>query len=338
MKVLQVGIGGMGNTWLRAVQRSPMVEFAGFVEINSEIARQQADAYGLDRARIYASLPEAIGQVDADAVINVTPPEFHREICLAALEAGLPVLTEKPLAGTLEDARVIARAAETSGILCSVAQNYRYRPFAQTVKAVLDGGELGQAGALQAAFYRGPHFGGFREAMPHPLIIDMAIHHFDMMRYFLDGDALEITARSWNPPWSWFDGDASASAQIRFANGLRASYAGSWCSQAFETSWNGEWRIECEGGVVLAEDDKVYTQRLLGVEDGARGKAATHGEKRETPLVAMPLEGQEYLLQEFYEAVTGDGEAGTTAQDNIRTMELVFGVVRACDTGQTVRL
>lgn len=338
MKVIQVGIGGMGNTWLKAVQRSPLVDFAGFVEVDGEIARAQAKAYGLDHSRIFKSLPAALASIEADAVINVTPPEFHREICISAMEAGIPVLTEKPLAGTLEEARAIVAVAEATGVLCSVAQNYRYRPVAQTIKTILDGGELGALGAVRAEFFRGPHFGGFREAMPHPLIVDMSIHHFDLMRLFLGSDAAAISARSWNPSWSWFAGDASAAAQIEFANGPQASYIGSWCSQALETSWNADWRFECERGALLVEDDRVYIQRLLRVNDGARGRASAHDERREIPLIGMEREGQDYLLQEFYEAVTNGAAVDTTARDNIHTMEFVFGVVEACDSGKTIRL
>lgn len=338
MRVIQVGIGGMGNAWLSAVQRSPRVDFAGFVEINTEIARAQAQAFKLDEALIFDALPSALEQVEADAVINVTPPQFHREVTVTALEAGLPVLQEKPLAGTLADARAIVAAADDSGVLCSVAQNYRYRPLTQTVKRVLDSGELGAVAAVTIEFYRGPHFGGFREEMAHPLIVDMSIHHFDMMRYFLGSDARAIQAHSWNPPWSWFAGDASASAQIGFANAVQASYAGSWCAQALETSWNANWRFECERGVLLARDDRVTIQRLLRAGSGADALANEHAEPEEIPLDAMPREGQDYLLSEFYDAVTQGGTTATTAQDNIRTMELVFGVVRACDSGKPVSL
>ena len=338
MRVIQVGIGGMGNTWLGAVQRSPQVEFAGVVEIDDEIARAQAAAYHLDPALVFQAMPEALETVEADAVINVTPPEVHREICVGALEAGLPVLTEKPLAGNLEDARAIVAAADATGVDCIVAQNYRYRPLTQTIKAILASGELGAVAAVSCEFYRGPHFGGFREEMPHPLIIDMSIHHFDLMRFFLGSDAMAIRARSWNPPWSWFAGDASAAALIEFGNGVQASYTGSWCSQALETSWNADWRFECERGVLLAQDDRLYAQRLLSVKEGARGLASAHDDKREIPLVSMEREGQDYLLQEFFEAVTKGAAIGTTAQDNIHTMEFVFGVVEACDSGGLINL
>lgn len=338
MKVIQVGIGGMGNAWLHAVRKSEFVDFAGFVEISDDIARAQAEAYGLDRALIYRTLPDALDALDADAVINVTPPEFHREITVCALEAGMPVMQEKPLAHSLEDAWAIAAAAEDTSLLCSIAQNYRYLPFTQTIKDILDSGELGAAAAISVAFYKGPHFGGFREEMAHPLIIDMAIHQFDAMRYFLGSDAATISARSWNPPWSWYDGDASASVQIGFANGVQASYTGSWCSQALETTWNSNWRFECERGVLLAEDDKVTAQKLQRVGDGPGALVNVHEERRDVPLVTMERMAQDYLLQEFYEAVAQGRQTGTSAQDNIKTMELVFGIVRACDSGQPVTL
>ena len=338
MKVIQIGIGGMGNAWLKAIIKSPHVDFAGFVEISDVIAAQQAEAYNLDRSRMYKSLPEALEQVDADAVINVTPPQFHRDITVCALESGIPVLQEKPLAETLEDARAIVAAADATGVLCSVGQNYRYRPMSQTVKTILGSGELGAVGAARVEFYKGPHFGGFREEMPHPLIIDMSIHHFDMMRFFLESNAVAINAQSWNPPWSWFNGDASAAAQIEFACGVQISYVGSWCSQALETGWNANWRFECEKGVLQVDDDRVYLQRLQHVSDGPGAMVNVHDEKREMPLVAMELEGQDYLLHEFYEAVTRGESTGTSVQDNIHTMELVFGVVRACDSGNTVML
>lgn len=335
MKVIQLGIGGMGNTWLNAVRRSQDVTYAGFVEINDAIAREQAATYNLDPATIFKSLPAALQALDADAVIDVTPPQFHKDNSLLALEAGLPVLSEKPLAAKPEDARAIAAKAQETGITHMVAQNYRYSPLAQTVKSVIDSGELGAVGSVRAEFYRGPHFGGFREQMPQPLIVDMAIHHFDMMRFFLDSDPSEISARSWNPPWSWFEGDASAAAVLRFDTGVFASYSASWCSQALPTSWNADWRFDCEKGVMLVKDDVVTIQELLRITDTL---ANAHGERRRVPLLEMEREGQDYLLHEFFEAVTKGKPAATSAQDNIRTIEFVFGVVQACNSGKAVAL
>ena len=323
-RVIQVGIGGMGNTWLRTVLGSPKFEHSAFVEINGEIAQRQAQAYGLDSSKIFKTLDEALAAVPAYGVINVTPPQFHKDISIKALEAGIPVLSEKPLADTLESAREIVRKADETGVLHMVAQNYRYSTPAQTLKRAIDSKALGEIGALTVDFFKGPHFGGFREEMDYPLIIDMSIHHFDMMRYFLDSDPLWVYGQSWNPAWSWFRGEASAAVVIGFAHGVVVSYNGSWCSTGMETPWNSNWRIECEKGVISLEGDEVRTQFT--------------GQRAETlPPVQMEHIAQAYLLHEFYQALTEGRRPATTCQDNIKSLSLVFDTISSFESGEVIR-
>lgn len=325
MKVIQVGIGGMGNAWLRAVLDSPNVEYAGFVEINDAIAAEQVERYGLDGSKIFKSLPDALAAVQADAVINVTPPQFHKEVSITALEAGLPVLSEKPLADSFDAALAIVEKANATGLLHMVGQNRRYMVGPQTLKHALSLPQMGAIGSVAVEFFRGPHFGGFRDEMPYPLIIDMSIHHFDLMRFFLECDPVNVFGRSWNPPWSWYKGDASASLTLEFAGRQFVSYAASWCSQGREMSWNGEWRFECANGtVVMRDDDQVYTQ-MPGQEE----------------VLVEPVQparlGQPYLLQEFYEAVVEGKPPVTTCQDNLKSLAIVFDVIKSFETGQVVK-
>ncbi|MCC6455046.1 MAG: Gfo/Idh/MocA family oxidoreductase [Caldilineaceae bacterium] len=323
MKVIQVGLGGMGNAWLRAVQASPHVEYAGFVEINVEIAAEQVAKFGLDPNTVFPSLDQALAAVQADGVLNVTPPQFHRAVSLTALEAGVPVLSEKPLADTPTSAQDIVDAANRTGVLHMVAQNYRYHAPVQTLYQTLHQGGFGAIGGVTVDFFRGPHFGGFREEMPYPLIIDMAIHHFDLMRFFLARDPVTIYGRSWNPPWSWYKGDASASVTLEFGDGVMVSYNASWCSQGQVTPWNANWRFECAEGVVTLVDDQVMTQR-------------PDGEPELVPALDPPLVGQAYLLQEFYEAVTLGKAPVTTCQDNFKSLGIVFDVIQSLVSGAVV--
>jgi predicted dehydrogenase len=327
MRVIQVGLGGMGDVWLRTVLAAPNVEFAGFVEISAEMAGQQAAKYDLDPKLIFGSLDEALRKTDATTdvtgVLNVTPPQFHQAVSVGALEAGLPVLSEKPLADTLAAAQAIVETAERTGVLHMVAQNYRYRSPTQTLRQALVQGGCGEIGAVQVEFYRGPHFGGFREKMAYPLIIDMSIHHFDLMRFFLARNPLALSGRSWNPAWSWFEGDASAAVWLAFQDGIEVTYTGSWCSQGKPTSWNGNWRFDCANGVVSMVDDVVTVERL--------GEAP-----EQWPAVLMELEGQAYLLQEFARAVQGGAPPATSCQDNLYSLAIVFDVVESFRTGQPV--
>src|SRR5262249_10349486 len=148
VKIIQVGIGGMGNAWLKTVLASPEVEYAGFVEIDKTIAEQQVKEYELDSSLIFDSLEKALSAVKADGVLDVTPPRFHRDVSLMALEAGIPVLSEKPLSDTFAGAQDIVRKANETGVLHMVAQNYRYSVQAQTVKHLLNSGELGQVASV----------------------------------------------------------------------------------------------------------------------------------------------------------------------------------------------
>lgn len=336
MKVIQLGIGGMGDFWINIVRRSADVEYAAFVEVSDEIAHQQIAKYDLDPALIFHSLEEALAKVSADAVINVTPPQFHLQTCSVALDAGLPVLCEKPLAHTRADAHALADKAASTGVLLMVAQNYRYSAVAATIKTVLDSGELGAVSGVSVDFYKAPRLIGFREFMAHPLIVDMAIHHFDMLRYFLGSDPTHIYAHTWNPPWSWYKGDASAAVIAAFANGAHVSYTGSWCAQGRETPWNAHWRFECERGILLVENDQVYAQYVTGVEDRGGYYHTGYGNLMQIPPVEMPLQAQDYLLKEFVQAVKTGKTPATTAQDNIHTIDFVFDAVDSADSGAPI--
>jgi predicted dehydrogenase len=323
MKVIQVGIGGMGNAWLRAVLESPHVSYAGFVEVNDAIAAEQVQKYNLDGSTVFRSLDEALRVLQPDGVINVTPPQFHKAVSITALEADAPVLSEKPLAGTRQEALDIVECANRTGVLHMVTQNYRYKPPLQTLKRALSEGSMGEIGSVTVEFFKGPHFGGFREEMPYPLVIDMSIHHFDLMRFLLGSDPVAVFGRSWNPPWSWYKGHASTAVMLTFANGVNVAYNGSWCSQGRETDWNANWRFECSQGVVSMLNSQVYTQ-------------ATGAQPTLVETVSMERTDQAYLLHEFYEAVMQGREPVTTCQDNIKSLGIVFDAVQSFESGQVV--
>ncbi|MHB9034517.1 MAG: Gfo/Idh/MocA family protein [Anaerolineae bacterium] len=324
LRLIQVGVGGMGDTWMRTITQSANAEYAALVDVNPTILKVQAAKYNVPAERCFNSLEQAL-RVEADGLVNVTPPQFHESTCCTAMRAGLPVLTEKPLADTLEAAKRMVKCAEETGKILMVAQNYRYQPFVRKLHDLVQNGAYGTPGEVQLAFYKGPHFGGFREEMPYPLIIDMSIHHFDMLRYILGVDPKQVAGKSWNPAWSWFGGDASCALQFDFAGGLQVLYHGSWCSTGDETSWSGDWRIECAQGVIVSRQDIVY-------------EAFTGQPLRQSATGVMPLRAQAYLLSEFVDSVRGNTAPATSGADNIKSLGMVFGAVEAVKTGQIIQL
>jgi len=339
MKIIQAGIGNMGDHWLQVVQASTEVEHAGFVEVNQEAIDYQVENAGIDPDLVFATLGESLDAVDAaDAVLIVTPPALHRLMSEVAMERGIPVLSEKPLADTLENAQAIVDKANETGVLHMVTQNYRYNPQAQTVKQVLASGELGAVGAVSVKFYKSLIRYGFHQQLTYPLLLDMTIHHFDMMRFFLDADPLSIFGRSWNPAWSWFNGDASTALILDFPDDVVVAYDGSWVATGMETPWNANWRFECEKGVLTLQDDEVFIQRKTDTIAFPEGYRQYLNEVVEpVPLVEVEYERQGYLLHEFYEAVTLGKSPVTTCQDNIISYQMVWDAIESFVTGETVR-
>ncbi|MGB7117866.1 MAG: Gfo/Idh/MocA family oxidoreductase [Anaerolineales bacterium] len=337
MKVIQAGIGNMGEIWIDAVLGSTEVEFVGFVEISDAVIRAQIERCDLDPRLIFQSLPEALDTVEADAVLLVTPPGFHKEMSFAALESGIPVLCEKPLGDNLESARAIVDKSDEIGVLHMVAQNYRYKVPVQTVKMVLDSGEMGCVSSIEVIFYKGPHLLGFHQELPYPLLVDMSIHHFDLMRFFLGSEPVSLFAKSWNPTWSWHKGEASASAILEFENDVRATYTGSWCSTGLETTWIGNWRFDCENGVILLRDDQVYIQRRTNVIEDSSGYYHYAAEDvTQVPPAKLVRKEQSYLLHEFYEAVTQGKSPITTCQDNIKSFRIVSDLISSIESREVI--
>ena len=175
-------------------------------------------------------------------MVNVTPPAAHHAVALAALEHGAHVLTEKPLATSMAEAREMIAAADRAGKLLMVSQNRRYMPELQAFREEV--AELGPLSSLTCEFHRNHRDAAaeFLFAFPQPLLLDMAIHLFDAARALTGADPLTVYCDAFNPPWSWYAGPAAAAAVFRMSGDLRFSFVGNWAAPRDETSWTGAWR------------------------------------------------------------------------------------------------
>jgi predicted dehydrogenase len=335
LRVLQVGVGGFGATWLRALPTlRHEAELIGLVDHAPEVLNAAGTSAEVPASARFTELSAALAAGRADMALVVVPPEAHREVATACLSAGLPVLVEKPLAGRWEDCLALARAAERMGRELAVSQNYRYRPVIETARAVLASGRLGPVGQAQVEFRLHHDFRGtFRETMEDPLILDMAVHHFDLIRYITGLEPRTVVARTWNPPWSQFAGDASAICLFTMENGARVVYTASWHPRGQVTDWNCVWRIESERGYLVLDRDEV---RIYEGDDPHRPGSAA--EEEIVPLVALPYIDQAAVLKHFADALRAGRAAPTTALDNLHSIEMVFAALEAAKTGASVEL
>jgi len=321
LRLIQVGAGAMGRAWLTVIGQSPDVRLVGLVDL--DLGTAQRAAAGLRGVATATTLDELLGRVAADAVVNVTTPEAHAEVSTVALLSGLPVLCEKPAADTTSAALSMAAAARVSNRLLMVSQSRRYWRNLDALRAQV--GRLGRLGFVECSFFRAPRFGGFRDAMPHPLLGDMAIHHFDLARHLIDSEPVWITCESFNPSWSWYAGDAAAQAFATFADGTRFGYTGSWCSPGLPTSWNGSWRVNGEAGTAIWDGEG---QPVAQNVDG-------------TPIAAVAGTGPEEIagaLAEFVTAIRDGGIPSGEIHRNLMSLAMVEGAIRSARTGRRVVL
>jgi predicted dehydrogenase len=330
LKVLLVGAGAMGHTWLGAVQASPLVELCGIVDLDLEAARASAASIGKPDLPVGRGTAQLASDVGAQAVINVTVPAAHHPVSTEALFAGLPVLGEKPVASTVAQGLSLVAAAELTGQLFMVSQSRRYNRDLFAAKALAGG--LGRLGILSADFFKAPHFGGFRDQMDHPLLLDMAIHQFDMARFLLDADPVSVFCEEYNPAWSWYRGDAAAVASFEMSGGERFVFNGSWCSPGQETSWNAAWRLGGEHGTVLWDGDNTPTATVSPAMDGAAVTPAG------AAVVKDPGSEVHGSLREFVSALrTGTPPMGQV-HGNILSLAMVEAAIESAATGQRVRI
>src|SRR5207249_5593535 len=128
---------------------------------------------------------------------DCTLPKAHKRVTLTALKHGCHVLGEKPMAENMRDAREMVAAAQRANRLYAVTTQRRYMPQIRAVRKLVESGKLGRLTTLNSDFYIGAHFGGFRDHMPHVLLVDMAIHHFDMARFISGADPVAVYCREW---------------------------------------------------------------------------------------------------------------------------------------------
>ena len=138
-KVGVVGTGFAASSHTEALRRLPGVEVTGVAGSSADKARSFAVAHGI--ADGYGDWRELISQSSLDVIHNCTPNYLHAEVNAAALEAGVNVVSEKPLAMNSDETASLMAAASAAGVLSAVTFNYRHYPLVRQAKAMLDASE-----------------------------------------------------------------------------------------------------------------------------------------------------------------------------------------------------
>jgi predicted dehydrogenase len=329
-RAVVVGAGGISDAWFGPLKEEK-VEVAGVVDLDLERAKAQIAKYQLD-CPASTKLRALLRKAKPDFVVDLTVPEAHCAVTCAALAAGCHVIGEKPMAATMPQARKMVRAAEKAGRLYMVSQSRRWYKLHDVIRRAVAAGTLGQVTAVNCDFYIAAHFGGFRDQMASPLILDMAIHHFDLARALTASDPVAVYAREYNPAGSWYAGDAAASCIFEMTNNVQFTYRGSWCSEGSHTSWNGNWRIVGTQGSLLYENDQPPVAQVLAGDTGFTRPLR----EAQLPAPTLPHETMRGALGEMLDFLRTGRQPQTECHDNIQSLAMVFSAIESSRKGRRV--
>ncbi len=322
----------MGRAWGRNLRDNEATTVAGWVDLVPGAAASAAEETAIKPDYLGVDLEEAIRALSPDFVVDVSSPVGHRDVTVTALDHGLPVIGEKPMATSLAEAKEMVLASERAGKLYMVSQSRRYDGRIQAYRKLISE-NLGALGILNSDFYIGAHYGGFRDEMEHVLLVDMAIHTFDAARYLSKSDPISVYAEEFNPQWSWYQGAASATCLFEMTDGLRYTYRGSWCGEGSPTSWEADWRAVGSQGTALWDGHGDPRGQVVVAPDGFHSKIADIHEA--SPSVKSGIEGS---LDEFLNALATGATPNGECHDNILSFAMVCAAVESSRRGERVEI
>ncbi len=326
-----MGCGAISKAWLEALKKRDDVELAGLVDIVRAVAEKRAADLGFVGIEVGTDLKDLLERTRPDLVFDCTLPETHADVATTAMRMGCHVFGEKPLADTMAHARHIVAVSRDTAKLHAVMQNRRYMANIVALRAFLDSGAIGRVTTVHCDFFLGCHFGGFRDAMEHVLLLDMAIHTFDQARFLTGKDPVTALAHEWNPSGSWYAHDASAVAVFEMTDQVVFCYRGSWCAEGMPTPWEAAWRIIGDKGTVLWDGAHTFQAQVVDSEGGF---------KRKTKDVQVAYDkddpaptGHAGCIDDMLDCLKTGRTPQTVCTDNIRSLAMVHAAIESATTG-----
>ncbi|MBV7336425.1 Gfo/Idh/MocA family oxidoreductase [Chloroflexi bacterium TSY] len=330
-RILQVGLGNRGTMWSEIIHRRDDVVHSGVVDISADRLAAYHEQH--PTTPTFTALEQALIQTQSDAVLLVTPPDGHLAQARVVFDAGLPLLSEKPLTLDLAEAVEIVQLAQAHALPLMVGLNFRYLPVSQKIRELVTTNVLGSPGFGQFTYQRNrdgrvPRLNKYPLTMEHPMMLEQSIHHLDLIRHCYGREVVRVMCRTWNPPWSMYAHDSNVHCLLTLQDGMEVNYLGTWTGGWDELQF--EWRTDCTEGMIV--------QRQL-FEDLAMARMQ---DKSLTSIDLPPCQAffddTDALLSVFIAHLWNDGPLECSGQDHLYTLALCFAAIESSQTGVAIQM
>ncbi len=309
MKVGVIGAGAMGQHHIRIYNELSGIELVGISDIDKVRVDEQAAKYHTEAFTDYKKLLEH----DLDAVSIAVPTKMHKEVALAAINAGVNILVEKPIAATSDDATEIIKSANDAGLKLMVGHIERFNPAVIKLKEIIDSGMLGKIVSISTRRV-GPYNPRIRDV---GVILDIGVHDIDVISYLYGTRVDEVYAIAGADIHSFED---HAAIVLRFNH----EYAG-----IVETNW-----------LTPHKTRKLSVIGLKGVAylDYLDQTVELHDEKWIRTAKVDKNEPLRNELKYFIECISTNRQPSPSGEDGKHALEVAMAAIESYNEGKAVRL
>lgn len=313
-----VGAGALGFHHTRILRDVPGARLIGFHEANAARAAAVGAELGV---KAFASLDALLDEVDAVSVVVPTPA--HYAVAAPALERGLHVLVEKPIAATLEEADALLAIARRTGAVLQTGHVERFNRAVRAALPFVDRPRFIESDRLAPFNPRGSDVA---------VVLDLMIHDIDLVRTFVGGHIADVSAVGVPVLTPFVD---IANARITFESGAVANITASRVSRERMR----KLRIFQESGYLSldlgAGNGEFYRLRkdvdLAELVRQAQGAQALESFVERIPVEAPEGEPLRLELEAFVQAVTGEGPIAVTGQDGREALAVALTIVSSIE-------
>jgi myo-inositol 2-dehydrogenase/D-chiro-inositol 1-dehydrogenase len=321
IKVAVIGAGRWGWQHTRVFAERPDVDLCAVVGRTRDKTEARAAEFGI---RAYVDIQEMLDHEHPDLVSLSLPNQGHFEATLQVIQAGVPLLAEKPLAFTLDEANILVAEGQKRDLFFAINFNHRYAKPLQLARAAIQEGRVGE---VVFATWR---FGGEGSSThPHANLIETQCHAFDQMEHLcgpIDSVMAEMTGKTGG-------GYRTLVLALHFANGAVGSLLGTYDSSY---AYAETHRLEINGtaGRVVVEDTvRRYTYQAAGNESAEVWQAGYFNDRdREFKRTF------DYHVEQMLDAFRRGEKPPIPAQAGQRALALAYAAIDSFESGQRVKV
>lgn len=344
MDKLRIGVIGlgMGRSHIRNFQNDPRCEVVALCDVNAESLATFGDEFKV--AGRYTDAATMYAQAGLDGVAIAVPNCFHAPLTIEALEAGIHVLCEKPMAMTVAEAQSMQAAADAAGKNLMINFSYRFSDMSYALKQQVDSGAVGSIYYGRTVWHRRrgmPKFGGWfgkKEMSGGGPLIDLGVHRIDLALWLMGHpEPISVCGSTYNViaaekarrEKKEYTVEDLAAGIVKFANGATLVVEASWALNINENEHMITSLFGDKGGIVQKNRNGTYefTAEVYSEEGGN-----LYTKVLDRAVVPAPTP-----MAEFVSSIIEKRAPSASGHDGIRVQKILEGLYRSAAEGREIR-